>query len=200
MPRRIAIFLVLLVSLAAIFSSIAFYLSSPPPSQPFMGMGVYTQSGLETYLTNSNFTVTTGQTLNWTIAVINRMKTAEFSMVEVRLGNSTSPAANSTIPAGSVPELAAMQQFIGDGQTHNFGFSWRVNSTSQSGGLVFANLVINGQASTGQVQVGATLGRDFRLIFELWTFDPKTQSFEYGYNGEGVQIGTWLQIWFNASS
>lgn len=200
MQRRLATFLVLLISLAAIYSSITYYLSSPIPSQPFMGIGVYSQSGLEKFVTNSNLTVTSGQALDWTIGVSDRMNRAEFSMIVVRLGNYTTVSANTTTPAGSVPELVAMQQFIGDGETHNFGFNWMFNSTSQSGRLVFLNLLINGQTASGQVQVGAVSGKNFRLIFELWTFDPTTQSFQYGYNGQGAQVGTWLQIWFNASS
>lgn len=200
MQRRLATFLILLISLASIYSSIAFYISSSAPAQPFMEMGVYSRSGLENYVTNSNLTVTTGQTLNWSIAITNKMNLPEFSMVVVRLGNSTTAPANTTTPAASVPELAAMQQFIGNGGTNNFGFSWKVNSTSMNGGLVFVDLVINGQNTTGQVQVGAQSGRYFRLIFELWTFDSSTQSFQYGYNGQSSQVGTWLQVWFNTSS
>lgn len=200
MQRGIATFLVLVMSLAAIYSSITFYLSSSAPAQPFMGIGIYSQSGLKNYVPSSNLTVTTGQTLNWTVAVTNKMNIAEFSMIVVRLGNRTTAPANTTTPAGSVPELAAMQQFIGKGGSNNFRFSWKVNSTSRSGGLVFVDLVINGQNTSGQVQVGALSGRDFRLIFELWTFDSSTQSFQYGYNGQGSQVGTWLQVWFNTSS
>jgi hypothetical protein len=200
MKHRLAIFLVLLLSLTAIFSSATFLVTSPRPSQPFMGLGVYSPNGLEGYVIGANQTVGVNQTLDWTVAVTNNMGTPQFTQVIVLLGNVTTATPNATSPASLVPEIGEMEQFVNDGATSNLNFTWAIQSTNQTGGLVFLKLVINGQQPSDQFQIGAVSGQNFRLIFELWSFDSATQSFEYGYAGIGGTVGTWLQVWFNAST
>jgi hypothetical protein len=92
-----------------------------------------------------------------------------------------------------------MERFVSDGETSNIDFTWTIESTNRTGDLVFVNLQINGQ-SVSSGPVGAVSGGKFRLIFELWTFDLASGSFQYGYPGEISQVGTWLQVWFNVSS
>jgi hypothetical protein len=197
---RLAAFLIVFVSLSLIFSSVAYYATSKPPAQPFMAFGISSNHGLQAYIPGSNFTITPPQTVNWTITVTNDMNTAQRVLVVVRLGNSTTQSPNSTIPTETVPELSAMQMFLGTGETSQLSFSWTVQSTNQTGNLVFPNLYINGQSTAGQLQIGAASGRNFRLIFELWTYDISTGSFEYGYPGMNGTVGEWLQVWFNISS
>src|SRR2546425_8915462 len=103
--HRLALFLVLFVSLTAIFSSVTFYAMSAKPSQSFIGFGLYSQRGLQGYIPNSNLTVPTDQAMNWTFAITNRMNKAEFVMIITRVGNSTSPPPNATTPSTSLPEL-----------------------------------------------------------------------------------------------
>jgi hypothetical protein len=199
MWRSLPTFLVLLISLSAIYSSVAYYATSKAPAQPFMEFGIYSNSGLEGYIPGKNFTITPPQTTNWTITVGNMMDASQFAMVVVRLANSTTQSPNSTTPAASLPELMAMQRFLGMGETSKFSFTWTVESASQTGNLVFLNVTINGQRTGGQLEIGAASGRNFRLIFELWTFDAATESFQYGYPGMTGTVGEWLQVWFNTS-
>jgi hypothetical protein len=198
--NKLPVFLVLVVSLSAIYSSIAYYATSKPPSQPFIEFGLYSTRGLQGYIPAQNSTITPPQTTNWTITVANMMSTAQDVLVVVRLGNSTTQSPNSTIPTATVPELTAIRTFLGIGETSRLNFSWTITSTNQTGALVFPNLVINGEPITGQLQVGATSGQNFRLIFELWTYDTSTASFQYGYPGTTGNVGEWLQVWFNVAS
>jgi hypothetical protein len=197
--RRFALFLVLFVSLAAIFSSVTFYAMSTKPSQSFIGFGVYSQKGLQGYLPNSNLTVSTGQALNWSFAVTNRMNRAEFVMIIARIGNSSTPTPNATTPSTTLPELGRVERFINDGATSRINFNWTIMSSSQNSRLVYLNVSINGQSSLSSAPVGAKPGGFFRLIFELWTFDPVSGSFLYGYPAQTSQVGSWLQVWFKAS-
>ena len=192
------------ISLATIFTSATFYIISPKPAQSYMGFGVYSQQGLQGYVPG-NMTITPPQTLNWNLTVANRTGREQFIMVIVRIGNSTTFSPNVTSPATPLPELGRIDRFVSDGETSNINFTWTVESTNQTGGVVFLNLRINGQ-SVSSAPIGsvsgsnAVLGTNFRLIFELWTFDLSTGSFEYGYPGEFAQIGTWLQVWFSTSA
>ncbi len=186
------------ISLATIFTSATFYIISPKPAQSYMGFGVYSQQGLQGYVPG-NMTITPPQTLNWNLTVANGTGREQFIMVIVRIGNSTTFSPNVTSPATPLPELGRLDRFVSDGETSNINFTWTVESTNQTGDLVFLNLQINGQ-SVSSAPIGSVSGSNFRLIFELWTFDLSTGSFQYGYPGEFAQIGTWLQVWFSTSA
>ena len=197
--RRFALFLILFVSLTAIFSSITFYAMSSKPSQSFIGFGVYSQRGLQRYVPDSSLTVPTGQAANWTFAVTNRMNRAEFVRIIARIGNSSTPTPNATTPSTTLPELGRMERFINDGATSRINFTWTIVSSNQNSGSVYLNVSINGQPSLSSAPVGTKPGGFFRLIFELWTFDPLSGSFQYGYPAQTSQMGTWLTVWFKPS-
>jgi hypothetical protein len=92
-----------------------------------------------------------------------------------------------------------MERFINDGATSRINFTWTIVSSNQNLRLVYLNVSINGQSSLSSAPVGAKPGGFFRLIFELWTFDPISGSFQYGYPAQTSQVGSWLQVWFKAS-
>ena len=172
---------------------------SAKPSQSFIGFGIYSQRGLQGYVPNSNLTIVTGQSLNWTFAVTNRMNKAEFVMIITRIGSNSTLSPNATTPTTTLPQLRATEQFINDGETSRISFNWTIESSYQVAGLTYLNISIAGQSPISSAPVGTPSGRNFRLIFELWTFDPVSGSFQYGYPGETSQVGVWLQVWFNAS-
>ena len=197
--NRLTLFLVIFISLTAIFSSVTFYAMSAKPSQTFIGLGLYSQRGLQGYIPNSNLTIVTGQSLNWTFAVTNRMNKAEFVMIITRIGSNSTLSPNATTPTTTLPQLGATEQFINDGETSRISFNWTIESSYQVAGLTYLNISIAGQSPISSAPVGTPSGRNFRLIFELWTFDPVSGSFQYGYPGQTSQVGVWLQVWFNAS-
>jgi len=196
---RLTLFLVIFVSLTAIFSSVTFYAMSPRPSQSFIGLGLYSQRDLQRYIPNSNLTVAPGQTLNWTFAITNRMNKEEFVMIITRIGSNSTLSPNATTPSTTLPQLGATEHFINNGETSRINFNWTIESSYQTAGLTYLNVSINGQPTISSAPVGTASGRNFRLIFELWTFDPVSGSFQYGYPGQTSQVGVWLQVWFNAS-
>jgi hypothetical protein len=197
--RRLALFLTLFVSLTVIFSSVTFYGMSAKPSQSFIGFGLYSQRGLQGYIPNSNMTVPIDQAMNWTFAVTNRMNKAEFVTIIARIGNSTSSPPNATTPSTYLPELGRIEQFINDGATSRINFTWTIVSTSQAGGSITLNISTNGQTAISSAPISARPGAYFRLIFELWTFDPVSGGIQYGYPAQTSQVGSWLQVWFKAS-
>ena len=197
--RRLTIFMIVFVSLAVIFSSATFYVMSSRPSQSFIGLGLYTQGGLQDYIPAGNLTVPTGHALNWTFAITNRMNKAEFVTIITRIGNQSTPTPNATTPSTTPPEPDQTERFVNDGATLRANFTWKIISTYQSAGLVYLNVSINGRSSLSSAPVGMKPGGYFRLIFELWKFDPVSGSFQYGYPAQASQVGTWLQVWFKAS-
>lgn len=214
MDNRLAMFLILSVALAAIFSSATFYASSPRPLQQFMSFGVYSETGLQQYLPTPNATISTGQHENWTLSVQNFMGAAQLIMILARIGNSSltplnhpitpvcSPAANTTSPATCFPQITIASLFIGDGEKTNVNFDWTLESITNQTGRTILGLRVNGENLTS-TPVGANQGQNFRWIFELWTFNQNCSDstsascFHYGFGSQTAPTGTWLQVWFN---
>ena len=193
--RKFLLFLLFFACLSLVFSSFAYYSLSHAPAQQFIAWGVFSPTGtLSNYFQGAQANVTAGETLNWHFAITNDMGSVQYVRVVYRLGNSTSATPNATSPS-SVPELGSSEIFVPNMQTALLNYTWSIPSNSSRGGLVFINIIINGQHISPSV--GAIGGQRFRFFFELWTYDVVSNSFEYGYKGSGSRIGSPLQVWFN---
>ena len=197
MQRRTIVFLVLLVSFTTVYSSAGFYLLSPRAFQPFMSFAILSEQGtLSGYVPGSGLTVPPNQTIGWHLEITNRMGAVQFVRVVFRIGNLTIANPNETSPASNVPSIGTFEKFIPDQYTDTLSFNWRVVSVVQTGGMVFPRVQINDQSPILS-PVGAATGRDLRLMFELWTFDTATGTFQYGWKDGDVVFGDWLQVWFD---
>ena len=180
------------------YSSITFFLLRTPPSEPFIGFGIFPDTGtLSQYFQTSGSTVSVNQTLNWHLQVTNKMGSVQFVRIVFRLENETLPTPNETGPAAT-SQIGEATFFVLNGENSSVNFDWRILRTSQFGNLTFLALRINGQQLSPAV--GATAGNRFRFIFELWTLDNPSGSFRYGWQSQNGRIGSWLQIWFNTNS
>ncbi len=196
MQRRVAVLLLLFASFSLVYSSVAYYSLSRPPTQEFMAWGVFSPSGtLSNYFSGAGANVTMGETLNWHFAVSNQMGSIQYAQVVYRLGNSASANPNATVP-GTVPQLGNSSIFIPNAQTAIVNFTWVITSRNTVGGMVFITMTINGQQVSPSV--GAVAGQRFRFFFELWTYDLASNSFQYGYKGQNSRVGVPLQVWFNS--
>ena len=190
--------LLLFGSFSLVYSSIAYYSLSRPPSQEFIAWGIFSPSGsLSNYFSGAGANVSVGQTLDWHFAITNQMGSIQYVKVIYRLANSTSPNPNATVPASIVPQLGNSSVFIPNGRMAFVNFTWSVTSKSSQGGMIFINMRINGQQVSPPV--GAVGGQRFRFFFELWTFDIASNSFQYGYKGQSSRVGVPLQVWFNSA-
>ena len=184
-------------SFSLVFSSIAYYALSPPPTQQFIAWGIFSPSGtLSNYFSGSATNVTAGKVLNWHMAITNQMGSVQYIQVVYRLGNASSPYPNATIPARSIPQLGNSSIFILKAQTALLDFSWSIDFKNP-GRMVFLNMTVNGARVSPPI--GAVAGQKFRLLFELWTFDVVSNSFQYGYKAQNSWVGLPLEVWFNSS-
>ncbi len=190
--------LLLFGSFSLVYSSVAYYSLSRPPSQEFIAWGVFSPSGtLSKYFSGASANVARGQTQNWHFAITNQMGSIQYVQVVYRLANRTSADPNATVPGSTVSQLGNRSIFIPNAQTGFVNFTWSINSKTPSpGGMVFITMTINGQQVSPSV--GAIGGQGFRFFFELWTFDIASNSFQYGYKGQSSRVGVPLQVWFNS--
>ncbi len=197
MQRQILVPLLLFASFSLIYSSVAYYALSRPPTQQFMAWGIFSPSGtLSNYFSGSEANVTVGKVLSWHLAITNQMGSIQYIQVVYRLGNGTSPDPSVNVPASSLPKLGNSSIFIPNAQTALLNFTWSIDSKQATGGTIFLNMTINGRQVSPPV--GAVGGQKFRFYFELWTFDVASNSFQYGYRGQNSWVGVPLQVWFNS--
>jgi hypothetical protein len=197
LQRRILVFALLFASFSLAFSSVAYYALSKAPSQQFIALGIFSNGGtLSNYFSGEGVNVTVGEILNWNVRVSNQMGSIQYVEVVYRLGNRTLANPGSDSPASSLPQLGNSSIFIPNAQTASLNFTWSISSTATVGPMMFLNMTVNGEHFSPSI--GAVGGQRFRLFFELWTFDVASNSFGYGYKGEGSSLGPWLQVWFNA--
>ncbi len=162
-----------------------------------MGFAVYSETGsLSGYVPGSPLSVPLNQTVHWRLQVTNMMGTVQFARVIVRLGNlsTTTPTVNES---GDAPVLGVLEKFVATGGTESMNFNWTILKTIKSGQRESVRLSVNGGTPITPPVIGEN-GQDFRLVFELWTYDTGSGSFQYGWRGSSSRVGTWLQVWFNA--
>lgn len=198
MRRKLAVFLVFLASFTIIYSSITFFLLSSPPSEAFMGFGVFSDKGtLSQYFQGSGPTAAANQTFNWHLEVTNRMGSIQFVRIVFRLENQSMDTPNETSPAPT-GQIGEATDFVPNAENSSVDFHWKISHTSRIGNLTFLSLELNGQQISPSA--GTQSGANFRFVFELWTFDSRSGLFQYGWQGQNTRVGSWLQVWFSTSS
>lgn len=206
MRRRLTVFVLIFAAFSIAYSSATFYILSQKPSQPFLALGVFSPEGvLSGYSSGTIVSITANQVQNWYLQVTNRMESVQYVRIVYRLGNATTPNPTSIQPSPTscIIELVAPHNclyadtFIPNGNTASLNFTWTILSENQTGAITHLNLSINGRQFSSPV--GASLGRNFRFIFELWTYDFPSNSFQYGWQSPLSRVGPWLQVWFNTS-
>ena len=185
------------MSFSIVYSSVAFYLGSPKAFQPFIAFGIYSESGtLSSYTGGFSLPVMGNQTITWNLEVMNRMGAVQLVQLLYRLGNSTTGSPTNISPAPeNAPVFGKLETFVAKGETRRFPFDWTITRTTQSGGVVFLEMTVNGVMVTPPI--GAVSGNNFRFMFELWTFDLDSNSFQYGWKDQSSVNGSWLQVWFD---
>ena len=196
MNRKTRFFLILLLCFTMVYASAVFFFLRPAASQPFIAFGVYSDKGtLSDYTPGAGLLVAPNETLNWHLQVFNRMGVIQLIRVVFRLGNTTSTSPGQTGPALAVPSLGTLETFIPNEETATLDFRWSFSSVDKRGGLVFPVLQINNGTQTLS-EVGASQGKAFKFMFEIWTYNPDAGAFQYGWADGNAMRGNWLTVWF----
>ena len=206
MRRWVTGFILILAAFSITYSSATFYILSQRPFQPFIAVGVFSPEGtLSSYSSGTVVSITANKVQNWYLQVTNKMGSVQYVRVAYRLGNASTQSPTNIQPSSTSCILETVapynclhsDTFISNGNTASLNFTWTILSENQTGSVTHLNLLINGRQFFSPV--GAAFGRDFRFIFELWTYDLSSNSFQYGWQGQPSRVGEWLQVWFNTS-
>lgn len=196
---RYALAFALIVTVAT--SVVAYTILNPPASEHFFAMWVLGSKGLaEDYYPNNNPTLTTGESVNWTLGINNQMGRLEYVVLRVKLLNATLASPNGTNGTPSpVPEVFEFRRILVDNETWSIPFAWRIlNMTQEAQRIFITGISINQDSFHGNL-VSAISGGNFRFVFELWFYEESSSQLSFTWTAEGAHHSVWTQIWFNAT-
>jgi hypothetical protein len=155
----------------------------------------------EGYYPNNDPNISVWREVRWYVGVTNFMGAVQCAVVKVKLGNSTiRPPSEKDHAPSPAPALLQFRRVLMNNETWEFPFFWKIRETRSSGGITeLALLEVNG-ALIGDSMVSAVGGRNFRIIFELWTLDEGNGSEVFGWRATTGRRVAWLQVWFNTTN
>jgi len=193
--------IVVFVAVTLIFAMMVYVPLTPQPSERFFQLYVVGEGGrFEHYFPDDNATIRSGIPLRWHVGVTNLMGSVQYVVVKGKLGNATTESPNVAVAAAApVPALIELQRVLLHNETWEIPLTWKVAQTRQDGDVVWLALEINGVEV--QPPVHAVSGKNFRMIFELWSLPPGSRDMSFGWidRSSGERRATWIQVWFNVT-
>jgi uncharacterized membrane protein len=183
-------------------SSVVWISVNPRPSEQFMAIFTLGENGMaEHYYPNDNPNLKLDELVHWYVGVYNHMDSIELISIRFKLLNATLPApddqTHTPSPASAFTEI---QHLLLNNETWIIPISWEITYASLVNDSIVINTVsMNGAPITSNLAVSAQGGRNFRIIIELWTFEPETQQYGFGWETQNETRVVWNQIWFNAT-
>ncbi|MEM2090528.1 MAG: hypothetical protein QXY85_06615 [Candidatus Nitrosocaldus sp.] len=203
-PLRSRQFLLILAVLIAVSMSIAYVASVPRDYERFMSLSTLGRGMMASdYYPSNTPDIGLGDEVLWHIQVYNRMGEAEYIAIRVKLLNADMPIPDDNMHTPSpVEHLYEMRQVVAHDSTITIPLRWSIASVARESGedgsiyVAVKELLINGERVSTDVK--SKDGKNFRLIMELWRYNPDSKEFEFSWlDSMKERRSVWNQIWFN---
>ena len=194
----IAVFVTLLV----VCEMIAYVATTPRPREQFFQLYVLGAKRMAAdYYPDNDTNIRLGVPIMWYLGVTDNMGTVQLVSIRVKIGNQTiKPPDDQQALESPAPVVTEFLRYLQDNETWEVPFVWSITDAIPVGGSTrILTLQINNE--TYQLQdCSASNGHNFRMIFELWTWQTDANAFEFGWMAGGEHRVAWLQVWFNMTS
>ncbi|MEM0442334.1 MAG: hypothetical protein QW450_04160 [Candidatus Nitrosocaldus sp.] len=203
-PLRSRQFLLILAVLIAVSMSIAYVASVPRDYERFMSLSTLGRGMMASdYYPSNTPDIGLGDEVLWHIQVYNRMGEAEYIAIRVKLLNADMPIPDDNMHTPSpVEHLYEMRQVVAHNSTITIPLRWSIATVARESGedgsiyVAVKELLINGEKVSTDVK--SKDGKNFRLIMELWRYNPDSKEFEFSWlDSMKERRSVWNQIWFN---
>lgn len=193
--------LVVFITLLIVFEMVAYVATTPQPQEHFFQFYVLGTNRMAAgYYPNNDSNIRVGESVRWLVGVTDLMGNVQLVSIRVKLGNQTISAPDDLqgLPSPA-PLVTEFMHVIQNNGTWELPFVWRIsNVSSVEGSTRILELRINNQTYPMQGSF-ARNGFNFRLIFELWTWNVDSSALEFGWRSGTEHRAAWLQIQFNAT-
>lgn len=203
-PLRSRQFLLILAVLIAVSMSIAYVASVPRDYERFMSLSTLGRGMMASdYYPSNTPDIGLGDEVLWHIQVYNRMGEAEYIAIRVKLLNADMPIPDDNMHTPSpVEHVYEMRQVVAHDSTITIPLRWSIATVARESGedgsiyVAVKELLINGEKVSTDVK--SKDGKNFRLIMELWRYNPDSKEFEFSWlDSMKERRSVWNQIWFN---
>jgi hypothetical protein len=195
-------FLIVFAILAATFTPLSGLSILENQNQTFVEMSTLgSNMTASDYFPNNNSTITVGQEIGWYVRVHNQLGAAEYLSIRVKLTNATEIMQNSTLHESIVaPLLFEDHQLVAQNGTWIVPLSWTITAVDvEESYLNIDSILMNGNSTT-DLKLGTNLDGRFRIVVELWKYNPSTGGFEFAWTSENQTKSVWNHIWFNVKN
>jgi len=187
----IAMYLIFLVS----SSVVAWIIINPPQFEQFATVSVLGEDMRATNYFPGNSSKIQSQTLfRWNIQAYNHMGATQLFLLNVKLANETTtgPVYKSNLPSAGV-SLSNFTRAVVNNETWTQPLNWSIVSTQ--GNTTIHQMQVNGY--TKDLSLTSSLGRNFRIVIELWSYDLESDGFIFTFIASARLSSVWNQIWFD---
>jgi len=193
----LAVFITLIIT----FEVIVYVTTTPRPLDHYFQLYLLgANHTVSDYYPGNVNTVFLGERIAWYVGVANNMGTVQYVSIRVKVSNqSISPPDDQHALGSPAPLLIDFPRFLLDNETWEIPFVWNIpNIRMNHGSARIVILQIDNETYPVPLWTAAN-GYNFRLVFELWTWQPNSNAFEFGWSSNGEREVAWLQMWFNAT-
>jgi len=194
--------LVIFVTLLIVCETLAYVVTTPRPNEQFFQFYLLgSKRAASDYYPNNDADIRPDVPVSWVLGVTNNMGSIQLLSVRVKIGNQTiQPPDDQNAVASPAPFLSDFARVLQDNETWEIPFVWTIrNATITAASARIVTFQINNE--TYEISDwSAKNGYNFRLVFELWTWQTDLGSFEFGWTTNGERHVAWLQVWFNMTS
>jgi len=191
--------IVVFITLLIICEMVAYVATTPRPREQFFQLYILGANHMAAdYYPNNDTNIHLGEPVTWYLGVTDNMGTVQLVSIRVKIGNQTvKPPDDTQALESPAPIVTEFMRFIQNNETWETPFVWSISDAVSSGNSTRI-LTLQIHNETYQIQdCSASNGHNFRLIFELWTWQADTNAFEFGWTAGGEHRVAWLQVWFN---
>jgi len=185
-----------------LFEIVAYTTTITRPSEKFFQLYVLGPTGSAgNYYPNNSSSLHIGENIQWNLGLISHMNSLQYVSIRVKLGNQTIDPPNDTLAQPSpAPLITEFKHFIVNNETWAVPFSWQITNytTTTEGYVRIHSLTIDNLTyvlENSPVCPGIN-SCNFRIIFELWTWNVDSNNFQAGWSTDGHRRIAWLQLWF----
>lgn len=193
--------LVLLI-LIVVCEVIGYVSTTPRPREQYIQVYILGANHMiANYYPNDNSNIGLEESLKWYLGVTNNMGSVQLVSIRVKVSNQSIQQPNDTQASESkAPVATDFSKFLQDNETWEVPFTWNIsNATTTEGSVRILTMQIDNE--TYQIpNWSARSGYNFCLIFEIWTWQTDSNTFEFGWTTNGDHHVAWLQMWFNMTT
>lgn len=195
LTQKLAIVLALSVIVGV--SYVAYTRLLPRFEEQFISLAILgDEQTLEHYYPFDDPTIGVNIPITWYLRLFNHTPEPQNLLIQVKVLNATQQSPNSThcVPS-PVPTAFELRTSLARNESLIYPFMWFISAVEyDEEGVIITEMTANDM--TARLNTYSADRNDFRIVFELWIYDPIMT--EYVFIQQGITDRcVWNQIWFN---